>query len=206
MAALVFSVAGCTAPHPGPTTTGTPAPGGGSASSGATPPAEAQDERPALVLSLDNLTAIAPTGKPEDSVPVTDGSAVVAFLSQRLGHEPEVSTIAQKAITTSTWDGVTVTTRGTSSTIRITASRLGDYDVRVAEGITVGMTRGEAIALGAVAGPGSQLDELRLDVREVAGTDSLAQPGTTGVDYVALSLSGDTVSALTAPAGDWRDL
>ncbi len=96
------------------------------------------------------------------------------------------------------------------ATVWIAAAATGGLELRTTEGVTVGMTREEAIALGAVpdrdeTGDGLP-DLLRLQVREAPGTESLENPGETGVDFILVILEGDAVVRMISPASDWGDL
>jgi len=96
------------------------------------------------------------------------------------------------------------------ATIWIASAAVGGLGLRTTDGVAVGMTRDEAVALGAVAdadedGDGLP-DLLRLEVREAPGTESLTTPGTTGVDFILVILEDDAVVRMISPANDWGDL
>ncbi len=107
-----------------------------------------------------------------------------------------------------TWPGFTVTvpndgsTRG--ATVRVTTPTVSGHPVVTTGGIGVGSTRAEAVAAGATEGFDSTA--LRLDTRDVPGTQSLQRPGEVGREYVMLVLDGDAVTQLILPANDYSDI
>ncbi|WZH35951.1 MAG: hypothetical protein PIR02_14435 [Microbacterium enclense] len=88
--------------------------------------------------------------------------------------------------------------------LSVTATEVNGHPVRTAHGIGVGSTRADALAAGATEG--FSADELRLDVRQVAGTSSLQHPGSVGEEFISLVMQGDTVASVLVPANDYSDL
>lgn len=90
------------------------------------------------------------------------------------------------------------------SRVSVSAATVAGHPVRTTQGIGVGSTRAEALAAGAVDGFDST--ELRLDVRDAPGTNSLQRPGEVGRQFISLILEGDTVVSMHLPADDFSDL
>jgi hypothetical protein len=105
---------------------------------------------------------------------------------------------------------VSVWTEGGTAALVVRSASLGTTPVRTAGGIAVGSSRADAIAAGGTDvwdedGDGIA-DYFRLDARPAPGTSSLASPGSEGVQYILLKLTGDVVSELQIPADDFSDL
>lgn len=49
-------------------------------------------------------------------------------------------------------------------------------------------------------------DYLKIDIREVPGTESLAHPGQTGVQFLRLKVSEDVVTDINSSGDDFSDL
>ena len=81
--------------------------------------------------------------------------------------------------------------------------------MRTVEGISVGSSRGEAIAAGARDGFDSDddgvADELHIGRQEVPGTQSYLTDDV-GILFVNLRLEGDVVSSMSSAGNDFRDI
>lgn len=87
---------------------------------------------------------------------------------------------------------------------------LSGIPVTTAEGVTIGTPRQSVLDAGGwdvwdSDGDGVA-DYLGVGAVEVPGTQSLSREGETGVTYIALTMSGDVVSAIMVPANDFSDL
>lgn len=109
------------------------------------------------------------------------------------------------------WDDITVTVLlDGPAHVTVESPTIGDAPVTVAGGVAVGSTRAEAVAAGAWddwdADGDGVADSLGIDERPVEDTQSLSRPGEVGRQYVALRLTGDTVTAIASPDNDFSDI
>ena len=97
----------------------------------------------------------------------------------------------------------------TYASVSISAPQVGGVPVRTVEGISVGSSRGEAIAAGARDGFDSDddgvADELHIGRQEVPGTQSYLTDDV-GILFVNLRLEGDVVSSMSSAGNDFRDI
>ena len=91
----------------------------------------------------------------------------------------------------------------------VTAPEVGGVPVRTVEGVTVGMTRDEALAAGARDGYDEDQDgvsdNLEVGRQEVPGSTSYMNGGV-GILFMALTLEGHTVSGMATSGNDFRDI
>lgn len=204
-AVLVLALAGC-APVAGvgspttgplPTTTATPGP-----TEPATPPA--------LVIGATGIDEVDASGSVIISAQYDDGQTVLDLVSDALGDPPapKVTPFGD----TYTWpEGISVKLRGPDAWVRFDVATAGDFALRTSEGIQVGSSRADVTALPTFDdghdgdGDGAS-DTLGLEPREEPGTASLVFPGKVGTTFINVFFSGDAVTALVAPAGDWMDV
>ncbi|SDP38058.1 hypothetical protein SAMN04487788_3281 [Microbacterium testaceum StLB037] len=194
-------------------------------------PTEAASPTPAFTPSEKPTPTVSPTGDAAapasdavlivslDSASIAAGSTLEYSLNSvdawtaALGTAPTQSAVegpygGTLELTALTWPGFTVTvpndgsTRG--ATVRATTPTVSGHPVVTTGGIGVGSTRAEAVAAGATEGFDSTA--LRLDTRDVPGTQSLQRPGEVGREYVMLVLDGDAVTLLILPANDYSDI
>ncbi len=95
--------------------------------------------------------------------------------------------------------------------IRLLSADIAGLPVSTSEGIHVGSTRDEVLALTHVettyCGDGDgKPDSLGVEPRTVPGTESLSHPGQEGTDYIRLAFTGDVVTAISSPSSDWQDI
>ncbi|MCM3503343.1 hypothetical protein M3667_15840 [Microbacterium sp. P26] len=153
-----------------------------------------------------------------DSASLSDGptleyslSAVDAWTAA-LGSAPSTSPAEgppgyDLQMTVVEWPGLKMTVPNDGSAtgrLFVSSPTVAGHPVVTAEGLSVGSTRAEGVAAGAVDGFDST--ELRLGFRDVPGTQSLQRPGETGREYVMLVLDGDSVKSILVPADDYSDL
>jgi hypothetical protein len=202
-AALVLVLAGCT---PGtvvadPTTDPTP--------TGSVTPTPAS-EPDALVLGVHGVQYIPGDGSTPTAVSREDPDAGLALLTQLFG---DATTVGSELSTTYHWgdDAVMASDSGWFN-VRFNAADLDGIELRTSQGIQVGDTRDDVLALDPLddgydgSGDGKS-DELGLEAEPEPGTDSLTHPGSVGTSYVgAIFGDGDVVIGLFAPGGDWRDV
>ena len=210
--ALPLGLSSCTPPTPEPT-----------ASVSQTPPATpSAPSSPSATVSADS-----PTPTSNAALIVTLDDAMVEGDSARLpyargakdawtsalGAEPtespnEVVNGYDFQQTVWKWPGLQLrvpndgSERGSS--VFVSASVVAGHPIRTTQGIGVGSTRADALAAGAV--DGFDATELRLDVRDAPGTNSLQRPNEVGRQFISLFLEGDTVVSIHLPADDFSDL
>ena len=139
-----------------------------------------------------------------------EGDAVIDLIVQAVGTEPSLESTPKGDFYE--WpEGIRAYLLGSSAGVSFTVPEVNGYELRTLEGVTVGSTRAEVTALDFFGidydGDGDGLpDSVGLGAVEEPGTNSLSNPGAVGTSYVLVRFSGDVVSGLGAPAGDWRDL
>lgn len=185
-------------------------PSASSSSSTPTPTPTPEVPQPAaLLVSLDGLTVVDSADDPLSSVLFSDGDATAEFLTQLAGVAPNVLDQKQFGQAYQWADGFVVVNGGVVN-FRFTAPTFGGLAVGTSQGIRIGSTRAEVLALGPVDttydGDGDGLpDSLGLEPRVVPGTPSLVTPGQEGVDYIDVGFTGDTVTSIGF-GSDWRDI
>lgn len=205
--ALVLMLAGCASaesPTPSPTaiatSTPTPTP---------TPTVEAPRATSA-VLSLDGLVILDQNSAEFRSASFADPDAVVALVSELMGSTPEPVDNRKFGINYD-WPTVRINVNFNTALISLESADLAGLPVATSEGIHVGSTRDEVLALTHVEsthdGDGDgKPDNLGIEPRTVPGTESLSYPGQEGTDFIRVYFSGDTVVEIVSPTGDWRDI
>jgi len=204
LAVLLVALSACAAPAAAPPTV--------PESSTQTPtPTETPlpTEQAALVLGVAGVTAIDATGASE-IIPYTAADALIELISRTAGATPEIESTPKGDVYRWSQD-VSIFVLGTSATVRFGVADLNGTELRTADGIEVGSTRAEVDGLSPFLidydGDGDGLpDTLGLEPTPEPGTESLVVPGAVGTTYVVVIFSGDTVTGLAAPAGDWRDI
>lgn len=193
----------------------TPTPTPTSSTPTSTPtPAPTPTPKQVVTITLDGLTRGGGGGG--DTVAFDAGDELVDFVGVLAGSEPSVSDIedpwggGEVWGTRSEWDGIGVSLYDGSANVVIRTPEVGGARVQTAEAIAVGSTRAESMAAGAWAVADENGDGvaeyLGIGSREVPGTESLANPGSVGIEYVLLMLEGDAVTEIHAPANDFSDI
>jgi hypothetical protein len=108
------------------------------------------------------------------------------------------------------WGGVSAIDSGWLN-VHFEAAELDGVVLRTSQGIQVGATREEVLALDPLdlesdASGDGVTDSFGLEPEEEPGTESLTHPGAVGTSYINAYLEDDVVKYLFAPAGDWRDV
>ena len=198
---LLLALAGC-APTGGGTTDPTtdPVP-----SETVTPEPAPQPD--ALVLGVQGLTLVDGDGAPDRTVSREDVVGSVALLTELFG-DPAVD--GSDFGTSYDWGDVSGGDSGWFN-VRFDAAEFDGVVLRTSEGIQVGSSRDDVLALTTFDpeydGDGDGLsDDLGLEPAEEPGTDSLTHPGNVGTSYIDAQFDSDIVTFLFAPAGDWRDV
>jgi hypothetical protein len=207
LAALVLVLAGCAPSAPAPTAA--PEPTVTVSPEPTVTVTPEPTETAALILGLDDVSVLDETGGTTTAA-LDDPQAVLDLVGGVLGAAPapESTPFGNKY----KWpDGVTVTVRGPFSFVRFDVAEAAGYELRTSDGISVGSPRADVDALAPFVedydGDGNgQPDIVGLEPREEPGTDSLSSPGEVGTSYIAVLFSGDIVTAMRSPAGDWRDV
>jgi hypothetical protein len=201
---LLLLLAGCSTGDPAAAPTETPAP------SSATPTeTPVPVEQSALVMDVSGLTLTDSSGASASAL-WTEGDAVIDLIVQVVGAEPSIESTPKGDFYE--WpEGIRAYRLGTSAGVTFTAPEVNGYELRTLDGITVGSTRAEVAALDTFAidydGDGDGLpDSVGLGAVEEPGTESPGNPGVVGTSYVKVNFTGDVVSGIAAPAGDWTDL
>lgn len=146
---------------------------------------------------------------PLSSALFSDPDATIELLTQLAGVAPNVLDQKQFGQAYQWADGFAVVNGGVIN-FRFTAPTFGGLAVGTSQGIRIGSTRAEVLALGPVEtsydGDGDGLpDSLGLEPRVVPGTQSLNTPGQEGVDYIDVGFAGDVVTSIGF-GSDWRDI
>lgn len=186
-------------------------PPGGSSAPQPTPAetTEAPPQPEAIVVSTDGVSLVDDAGASVAEAGFDDAAGVLAFLGDWVGPVPAGTTT--EFSTVYEWTGVTLLVNGDFATIDVTAAMAGDLDIRTADGIAVGSTRADVVALSpfdiGYDGDGDgQPDSYGLEPRPEPGTNSLTDPGAVGTTYIEAFTRDDAVWRLVSPAGDWRDV
>ncbi|WP_201276579.1 hypothetical protein [Marisediminicola senii] len=177
-------------------------------------PAPTPQSAPIVTITLDDLSYGDPGAI--TTVPFTQGNDLVVAIQSLTGSAPSVSDIEDPWGngdiwgTRYQWDGINVNVLDGNATLRISTATLGDSVILTAQGLAVGSTRADAVAAGAWDDYDENDDQiadyLGIGSREIAGTESLGNPGAVGVEYLMLEMNGDVVSAIHAPANDFSDI
>lgn len=160
-----------------------------------------------VVISVDGITI---DGGP--LVPFRERELVIDALSDAMSVAPEEEPLEGPyggEYTAYVWEGL----RATDDESRIVVSVKADapsVTFTTPEGVGLGATRDEARSAGAEDewdedGDGIA-DYLKIGMREVPGTQSLAHPGQVGVDYVLLVLTENVVTGIQSGANDYADI
>jgi hypothetical protein len=203
--ALALTLAGCApstpsgpggSPEPSPSATSTPE----------------EPQAAAVILSLDGIEVQDDTGAALQSATFDDPDAVLALLGSVLGSTPTPTEYPEFGSSTWEWPGVLFgRASDTFSWFRSEVADLGGLPLRTTDGIQIGSTRAEVLALapfdGAYDMDGDGTSDLfGLEQQTAPGTESLSFPGQPGTDYVEVQLEGDAVSVLRAPSNDYSDV
>lgn len=203
-AALLLALAGCA---PGGGTGGTNAP------SPDPTPAPEEPTASAIVLSLEGLATVDQDGEPLEAVRFDDAPPVLVLLTELLGEEPEEEYFADYGTTTYSWgeDVQLWTNEEDFSRLSLEVAELGGLPVATTDGITIGSTRDEVLALDPydgeydVDGDGDS-DFLGLEPVANPEYESLSFPGQPGTDFIEVQLEDDLVSSLRSPSNDYTDV
>ena len=170
----------------------------------------------ALIVSLDGLSVVDAAGNTLDSALFSAGLETIAFVSKYEGSDPTINdSLSPKGIRQFAWPDVDCSTQGANDRApafcRVHVAELAGIPVRTKDGIRVGSTRDDVLALKPVDngydGDGDgKSDSLGIEQQTMPDTQSLSFPGQPGTAYVSVGFAGDTVASLSAPAGDFYDI
>jgi hypothetical protein len=202
--ALAALLTGCA---PGaPSGSGTPEP------SPSVTPTSVAPQPAVVILSLDGIAVQDDGGATLQSASFNDPEAALALVSSLLGSTPTPTEYPEFGSSTWEWPGVLFgRASDTFSWLRAEVSDLGGLPLQTTDGIQIGSTRADVVALapfdGAydMDGDGSS-DLFGLEQETVPGTESLSFPGQPGTAFVEVQLDGDTVTVLRAPSNDYSDV
>lgn len=207
LTAIALLLAGCapTADQPvaSPTASAT-------ASPTPTPTPTPEEPQPsAILMSLDGLTVVDDADAPLSSVLFSEPDLLIEFITQLEGAAPTVVDNRNFGMSY-TWADASVVVNFGLAFFRATSPAIGDLPVVTSQGIRIGSTRAEVLALGPVDpaydGDGDgQSDYLGLEVRVRPGSESLVTPGQEGIDYIEVTFTGDLVSSIGL-GDDWYDV
>jgi hypothetical protein len=164
----------------------------------------------ALVLSLDALTVRDQDGAALESAPLADPDAAIALVSSLTGVTPEPEDQGKFGMSYE-WPEITLNVNFSATSVRVMSATVAGLPVSTSQGIHVGSSRSDVIALDPFVeeydGDGDGLPDLYgLEPVSVPEHESLSHPGNPGTDYITVFMSGDTVVSLGAPGGDYRDI
>lgn len=168
-----------------------------------------------LLVSVTGLALVDTAGAVVRSVEFTDEDGTVAFLTEVLGAPPELDeSHSVKGILAHRWPGATCSTgRFSRAFVVFESASVSGLVVQTVEGIHVGSSRDEVLAVGSFYAEGSYdsdadglPEQYAIDVVPHPGSKSLSFPGEEGVDFVRLFMDGDAVTAILAPGSDWTDI
>lgn len=165
----------------------------------------------ALVLSLSSLAVLDQDGMPLQEIPFTDPDGMIGYFTGLFGADPVITDLSPKGIMKYEWEGVRVSTRYSMANLSFSAPDIAGLPARTAEGVHVGSSRGDVLALPHYEGlydadGNGSVDWFGLQPREAPGTESLTYPGQPGTEFVGIDLVGDTVSTISAPSNDFGDV
>lgn len=214
LALMVVTLTACTAVAP-VTEKPLPQTSASSVQTGAsTAPASETAEEDELIIDVAGVSYVHEGAT--QSVPFSDPAALKDLLSAIGGDTPTETPVEpfpgyEHSLTRYDYGGILlVTDEDGPAGIQVVTTAFHGIPVRTPEGIGVGSTRNEALGTGAKEsydddGDGIP-DWMNLGAVEVPGTQSLATPGATGVQYVLIGMDGDVVSKLQAPGNHFSDL
>lgn len=192
--ASILLLSGCASAPQNPAISNTPEPSV-SASAEASQPAS-------IVLSVSGLSILDQDGAQLSSATFDTPESVLALLTDLLGDAPEQEDSPKAGITYS-WPGISFNEY--VSVLVVDSAEIAGLPVATTQGITVGSSRSGVEALAPVAVYGTT-DELGIEAQEAPGTESLAVPGQVGTAFVSVRLTGDVVTSIATPSGDYNDL
>jgi hypothetical protein len=194
---------------------------GCAASAGALPADPASDptqtsappETAALVVSLEGVTAVDADGETLETDRFDDGQAVLSLLGTTLGSTPEPEKNPDNDLAVYSWgDDLTLWVVGSDfARVRVNAAEVDGVPIRTEDGIQVGSSRDDLLALD-VYDPKQDFDGdgysdfYGLEAAENPDHESLADAGQPGTDYVQVELDGTEVAWILSPSNDYTDL
>lgn len=168
-----------------------------------------------LVLTLDDITYV--HGGGSEVIPYSDGASVLSLFAGLTGVTPEGEKVEGQFAWVDpdhrsyTWSEVSLGVSGTGEAgIRVTAETVAGVPIRTEQGISVGSTRADVLAAGALEEYDDDndgvADVLALGAREVPGTQSLSRPGSVGIEYITVLMDGDQVESIISNGNDFSDI
>ena len=152
-----------------------------------------------------------------ETVGFDDGARVLEIFNDITGVKPEGERGTEwytEAYIRYEWSAVTVNMSAEEMdqvVVTVSAPSVGGVPVRTVEGVTVGMTREEATALGARPSPAEDFSDgkypevMELGRREVPGTESYMNDGV-GIMFMTLALEGNFISTISTGGNDYSDI
>ena len=185
-----------------------------STSASVAPSPTATPEPAALVLSLHEVEVVDADGATFRTAELAKGSDVEALLSDVLGAPASTTHDSAYSFTSTVWEGLGLSSSDGSSdvSVQFSSDHSGDIALRSSHGVSVGMTRAQVLATGAVldysyTDDKNVLNEGFVSDRETAaGTTSLTHPGETGSYFLESIVVDGLVAYVLAPADDFSDI
>lgn len=164
----------------------------------------------AVRLTLDRLVVLDQNGADLTAAGFADPDAVLALVEELTGSLPEPIDNRKFGMLYE-WPEISVNLNFGIASVRVTSPLVAGLPVSTSQGIHVGSSRAEVLALDPVVqnydGDGDGLpDSFGLEPVAVPGTESLTYPGQTGTAYISVRMSGDSVAWIGAPGGDYLDV
>jgi hypothetical protein len=179
----------------------------------ATPTGAATPEVPkpaSATLSLDGLSIRDQTGSELEAAKFADPDAMLALLGKVLRSTPDPVDNGKGGLMYQ-WPGVMFIKNFGTGSVRITGTDVGGLPLTTTQGIHVGSTRADVMALNPFDiaydqnGDGVS-DNFGIEQRQVPETQSLKFPGQTGTAFISVSLQSDVVVSIGSPSGDYLDI
>ena len=178
-----------------------------------TTPAPTPTTSSRLIVSVDGVT-FTHAGETE-AVAFTDTTALLALVTEAVGTSPIVSKVEDLPgydfnLTAYDWTGLKVVSDEANASISATSARVGGVSIETSQGIAVGSSRADLLALHPTEiadenGDGTP-DDFGVEPREEAGTTSLSHPDSTGIVFILVLMDGDSVKQIQSPSNDYSDI
>ena len=175
-----------------------------------TPVPESAEE---IVLMMDQL--LYTHDGVTDTISFMDGAGVLALFKELTGELPEgvrgTEWYSEGYITYDWTEAVSVGMAADDQTyawVTVRAPEVGGVPVHTYEGITVGMTRDEALKTGAREGREAMEGipaTMEVGRQEVPGAKSYDNGGV-GILFMSLTMEGDTIRGMSTSGNDFRDI
>ncbi len=163
----------------------------------------------AIILSVDGLTVVDAAGLPLSSVLFSEPDLMLDLMTELEGGPAGVEDNGKYG-TRYEWADAAVGVLFGNVWFDSTSATVGGLPLRTSQGIQVGSTRADVLALDPLDIPydsdGDGLsDSLGLEAQAAPGTESLQTPGQEGVSFIEAYFTGDVVTRIGIGT-DWFDI